>query len=431
MTNTTIPATQQQSATVNRPNYTSFEVPLFIVVLLAVVISKAKGGGNGASSTPIGYTQPETQQSEVYGAESTPTYTQSNNQTIGVNEMPEKSAVAPTNLVTELAQKLGRNIIYGVPGTGKDFFLSHLYREVKKIHGDKATIFMVDCKNEAKETGYFEGVIDPTRLYRKKVFASDPQDIFTWINDVLTDYDNFDAGTGFKILVINELAALNSKLSILPKNKKTGITPIKWWIDKVTGYGSSGDSAGISIFFASQNGHNEGIKLNGGDKSILTPFVIARDTEMASTNLILQANIIPQDDKISTQDMIRLCQKSPVGRCIYHGLLHKWLPMPELENFSGYNRDKREFKQRPGQTDALTDNERQSLNTRIDSTTATAPSQGDMMIQKLEATEAKSLETFITDDLKTPANKVEEVYRKILDLLAATDRMDLFTKFDD
>lgn len=439
MTNTTIPANQQPANNFNKPSY-GFEVPLFIVVLLAVVISKARGGNNNnvGNSTPNNnYSNTQLNdgiQYEVIGhstSELIPLsqqYDFNNTEAETMADSNQSSQVpVAMDLITDLAKKLGRNIVYGAPGTGKDFFLSHVYRAIKRVHGNKATLFILDCKADPKETGYFQGVVDSKYFYRKSVSESNAKDVFIWLQDALADYDSFDAKTGYKVLVINELAAVNSKLSILPKDKELGIPPIKWWIDKLSGYGSSGDSKGVSLFFASQNGHNEGIKLNGGDKSLLTPFVLASTKEMTPTKLILQAQIIPDDKKIGSDEMQRLCDKSPVKRCIYHGVLNKWLPMPELENFSGYNRDEREFTQRPGQTDALTDEERESLNSR----TKTATTQSEILIQKLEVTTAKSLEAFITSDLNIPPDKVEEVYKKILDLLAATDRMDLFTKFDD
>ncbi|MBW4598967.1 MAG: hypothetical protein KME29_04965 [Calothrix sp. FI2-JRJ7] len=326
----------------------------------------------------------------------------------------------PTDLTKDLAKNSPRIIVYGVPGSGKDFFLSHLYRDIKALHGDKATIFMLDCKDEPKETGYFQGVID--KLYRKAVFKSSAKDVFEWLKKVIKEYDEFDAGTGFKVLACNELAALNSSLSELPKDKELGAKPIQWWIGKLSRYGSSGDSSGIKIFLASQNGHGDSLKLSGGDKAIFTPFLIAKDESMSETELILQANVIPQDAKISTNEMLKLCAISPVKRCMFHGGLNKWIPVPELENYSGYNRDKREFLQRPGQSDALTDEERAQLTSRTNEQT-------NLVIAKLEASN-KTLDNFIKEDLNITDDEIfNQIKGAIITALKQGGRKDLLKKF--
>lgn len=330
------------------------------------------------------------------------------------------------NLTRDLAKNCPRLIIYGVPGSGKDFFLSHLYREIKALYGDKVTIFMMDCKNEVKETGYFEGVVD--RLYRKSVFTSSPKDVLKWAKRIIDDYDNFDAGNGFKVLVCNELASLNSSLMELPKDKELGTKPLQWWIGKLSRYGSSGDSAGVRLYFASQNGHGDSVKLSGGDKAILKPFLIAQDESMSETELILQADVIPQKAKIGTDEMLKLCATSPVGRCMFHGGMNKWIAMPALENFSGYNRDAREYIARPGQQDALSDEEREALRERT-ATVAKPYSQSEIIISKLQQTNARTLAEFVYEELGVEAAIVEKTCRAIFDLLKADKREDLLNKF--
>ncbi|MBW4604004.1 MAG: hypothetical protein KME29_31670 [Calothrix sp. FI2-JRJ7] len=340
----------------------------------------------------------------------------------------------PPDLLAGLAENLGRLIIYGVPGSGKDFFMCNLNVKIKEVHGKKATIFMMDCKNDPKETGYFEGKVD--KLYRKRVETMEPIQVYEWCCKILGEYDAFDTGTGFKILEINELAGVNSKLAACP-TKKGEVSPIKWWITKIEGYASSGDSYGAKLIFASQNGHNDGIKFSGGTKAIFCPILIARDTTMAETELIMQAKIIPQDKKISSSEMLHHCEASPVNRVIFHGGLNSWVPMPEMKNYSGYNRDKREFIERPGQVDALSEKERAQLTSRTNAKLVgqnLLPSrfgeQTNLVIAKLEASD-KTLDNFIKEDLKIFEEEIfNQIKSAIITALRKNGRKDLLKKFN-
>lgn len=337
--------------------------------------------------------------------------------------------VVPDNVTTDLAQT-PRLVIYGVPGSGKDFLMSHLYREAKNHYGNKITFFMLDCKDDPKETGYFDGVID--KLYRKKVFKSDAKDVFIWVKAILEEFEKYDAGTGFKVLVCNEFAAINASLDQLPKDKELGCRPSAWWKTKIASYGSSGDSEGIRIWMASQNGHTESLKLSGGDKAIFKPVLIAKDDSMSETELILVANVIPQDAKISTEEMQKLCAASPVKRCMFHGAMNKWIPVPELANYSGYNRDKREFASRPGQQDALTDQEREELRDATSAVKTQAPPKTDnteQLINKLSRSRQTSLEDFIAKDLKAP-ERIQELKPAIVSVLREAKRNDLLEAFN-
>jgi hypothetical protein len=89
---------------------------------------------------------------------------------------------------------------------------------------------------------------------------------------------------------------------------------------------------------------------------------------------------------------------------IFHGGLNEWIPMPELPNFSGYNRDKRSFVEPP----------------------KTNKSQSQLLIEKLESTD-KSLDSFIREDLGLSGDKVEKMRQAIA--LTIKDRKDLLEKF--
>ncbi|MEH2086964.1 hypothetical protein [Nostoc sp.] len=157
---------------------------------------------------------------------------------------------------------------------------------------------------------------------------------------------------------------------------------------------------------AGQNGHNSGIGFDGGEKSIFTPYVIVSEEQLSASEQVLRAQIIPNDKRLKSDEIKALCQKSPVKRAIFHGGLNEWFPMPEMKNYSGYDRDNRTF-----------------LN-------ANAPkNQAEILIGKLEATNKTSLESFILEDLGITGEKKERMRQGILEAIALHNRNDLLQKF--
>ncbi len=323
-----------------------------------------------------------------------------------------------TDLVSGIAENLGRVIIYGAPSAGKDFFMSHLYRAIKKQHGDKAKIFMLDCKDHELETGYFIGAVD--KLWRLSVFESPASEVYRWLSAALDEFEKYDAGMGIKVLCVNEVGTLNEKLDILGKDKsitsELGTTAIKWWTSKFNGYAKSGDSKGYRLIFASQNGHATNIKMDGGNKSSFQPYLIARDCNMAETELILAAQIIANERKISSTEMESLCKKSPVGRCIFHGGLNRWLPMPELENFSGFNRDQRTLIQ-------------DSKTTIHDATTKLQTDAVTDMLDFLRKSQALTLRDFIIKDLDQK-DGVDDIFNALVGAMRTRDDKELLARFN-
>jgi hypothetical protein len=301
----------------------------------------------------------------------------------------------PVDLARKMAEDLKNSLIIGVPGVGKDYFVSNALDWVKKIHPN-CTVFFIDPKDDPKETGYFDGRVD--YLFRLNICECSPAFVYNWVQKCLKTYDEFDAGTGIKLLVFNELAATNRTLT----NIKGALN---WLVSKMVGYSSSGDSRGIKIWGVSQNAHNSGIGFDGGSKSIFTPYVIVSESQLAACEQVLKAQIIPSDKHLKSDELKALCQQSPVKRAIFHGGLNEWIPMPELPNFSGYNRDKRSFVEPP----------------------KTNKSQSQLLIEKLESTD-KSLDSFIREDLGLSGEKVEKMRQAIA--LTIKDRKDLLDKFN-
>ena len=253
-----------------------------------------------------------------------------------VTQKPVTAKFTPVDntpdLPTELAKSLKLSLIVGTPGSGKGMFVTNALDAVK--NGKRpVTIFYVDPKNDPKENGYFDGRVD--RLYRLDAMSASPEEVFEWVCECLTDYENFDCGTGIKLIVFDELKLVMSILA----GVKGGV---RWLTTKLSGYSSSGESRGIVFWGISQSAHTKA-GFDGSDRAMFIPVFIIDARNIAASEGLLASRMIPSDKRISSDEIKRLCAKSPVGRAIFYGGTNKWYPMPELENFSGFDRDSREF----------------------------------------------------------------------------------------
>ncbi len=58
-------------------------------------------------------------------------------------------------VIKHLSDKIQNSFIVGLPGSGKDFLVSHATKRIKKINPN-ACLFLIDCKNDEKEYNYYE-----------------------------------------------------------------------------------------------------------------------------------------------------------------------------------------------------------------------------------------------------------------------------------
>lgn len=295
------------------------------------------------------------------------------------------------NLIRSIAENLKNTLIVGVPGVGKDLFLSNVLRDIRTYH-PSATIFFIDPKDDPKETGYFESCVDYP--YRLNIAEESPQHVYNWVCECLEEFESFDAGTELKILCFGEIAATMKTLGTI----KGAAQFVK---AKFVSYSSSGDSRGIKFIASSQNAHTDGIGFNGGERSIFTPIVLISAAQIPASEQILKAQIIPSDKRLSSTELEALCKKSPVGRAIYHGGLNDWFPMPELPNYSGYNRDTRSF-----------------------------VNQESALLAKLEQSACATLTDFVANELKLEGEKAATMLALIEKTLNECDRPSLIKKFN-
>ena len=249
------------------------------------------------------------------------------------------------DLAKQLADDMKNTLIVGVPGSGKGLLVSNALQHVQD-RGD-TTVFYIDPKNDQKETGYFTGRVNSLFRLPGGIIKTPAIDVYFWLLSCFEAYENFDAGNGRKLLVLDEITSLMMKLGNVPAKITGTVKGSDWLTEQIVTYAAAGDSAGASIWGIGQNGHNTGVGMDGGAKSQLTPIALISIKQLSASQSLLKADFVPQDHKLGSNEIKRICEQSPIGRAIFHGGLNEWYPMPILPNPSGYDRDNRRSVEKP------------------------------------------------------------------------------------
>jgi len=229
-------------------------------------------------------------------------------------------AIAVAHPVSYLiGDRLRTSLIVSVSGGGKDILLSNALREFLSKHRGFKVIVM-DCKDDAKETGYYAGLPN-VRLHRLNVAIASDGEIAEWVDRCLEEFLQLPEKA---LLICNEATLIRAKS--------------KRYVDVINGLVSSGDSREKYSWEAGQSAHLLDLCINGAARSRLRLLIIGLKGEEQQISAVLRAQCV-DDTARSMSDIKGQLMRSPVGRAWCDGM--RWFPMPELENHSGYNRDKR------------------------------------------------------------------------------------------
>jgi hypothetical protein len=331
---------------------------------------------------------------------------------VTVSQPTVKSNVLFTpDLAGKLADDLKNTLIVGVPGAGKGVFVSNALQIVKQTRNN-VTVFYLDPKNDPKESGYFAtGRVD--KLYQLNILESTPREVFDWLQKSFADYEAFDTnGVGYKLLVVDDLVSLTASL----KQVEGGLS---YLATKLSHYSSAGPSRGFVIWCISQNAHLKGLGLDGGTMSIFTPIFLISALNIPASTALLRVGMVPSDKKLSSNDIQAICQKSTIGRAIYHGGLNTWYPMPILTNYSGYDRDNLRF----------VGDEKQANSVLLQVENIQTSSPIENMVASIETTRQPNIDGFLTHDLKVFEPLKREMLKKsITQVLRDKQRFDLLQK---
>ncbi|MHC5937151.1 hypothetical protein [Nostoc sp.] len=283
------------------------------------------------------------------------------------------------DLIGHIAKKVTNMLWVGVPGSGKGITISNAIDAIKRLHPD-IHIFYIDPKGDEKETGYFKGRVDTFK--RAKILEMSPVEAVLWVKECFTEFQNI---SGSKLIILDEGTAVCSKF----KNTKG---EIGWLKDKIISYCSCGDSSGWHFWIVVQNPHTDDLGISGGLRSQLTSVALVHPDNVPAYNAMIATQLIPSDRKITSTQVMEIAAQSPVGRAVYYGGINEWIPMPLLKNFSGYDRDTKNF------IDSVPSNKQTSQAETNSSSTPTT--QAQQMLALLEKTKANSIDEFIQTELK-------------------------------
>ncbi|MBW4457075.1 MAG: hypothetical protein KME55_32875 [Nostoc indistinguendum CM1-VF10] len=284
------------------------------------------------------------------------------------------------DLIGHIAKKVTNMLWVGVPGSGKGITISNAIDAIKRLHPD-IHIFYIDPKGDEKETGYFKGRVDTFK--RAKILEMSPVEAVKWVKECFTEFQNI---SGSKLIILDEGTAVCSKF----KNTKG---EIGWLKDKIISYCSCGDSSGWHFWIVVQNPHTDDLGISGGLRSQLTSVALVHPDNVPAYNAMIATQLIPSDRKITSTEVMEIAASSPVGRAVYYGGVNQWFPMPQQKNFSGYNRDTKQFV-----SSAPSDKQSSQIETNPSVDAPLAQSQ--ILLALLEKTKANSIDEFIQTDLK-------------------------------
>jgi hypothetical protein len=256
-------------------------------------------------------------------------------------ESPSRIAMPQTEIIThsttptrdiigDLATSLKSSLIIGVPGSGKGMLMSHLVRRIR-MNYPELKIVGLDPKADDKETGYWKNGFD-------KVFRANNErmDDIAFVEWMKSSFDQFRLMPDGKILIWDEFTISCRRWSTADKASFNEI------INYIVSTCSSGDSRRNYIFGIGQIPNASDMGMSGGTRTIFKPIAILSNQDRSAVQQFVRTTFVPTPAG-GIEELYRIMDKSPVGRAIYCWQRGHWEPMPELENYSGYDRDSRSY----------------------------------------------------------------------------------------
>jgi hypothetical protein len=213
------------------------------------------------------------------------------------------------------------SLIISVSGGGKDILLSCAVREFLRRNPGYHAVVM-DCKDDSQEYGYYHG-LERVSVHRLNVAISSDTEIVKWVDVCLDEFLNLPQKA---LLLCNEGTLIRAKS--------------KRYVDAIAGLVSSGDSREKYAWEAGQSAHTDDLNINGAARSRFRPLIIGLRGEEMQIEALLSAKFVADSARNITECKTQM-SRSPVKRAWSDG--QHWYPMPLLQNFSGYDRDRRSY----------------------------------------------------------------------------------------
>ena len=262
---------------------------------------------------------------------------------VEVAASPSGETAALFNPAIDLGQNPQSALIAGVPGSGKGILVSNAVRVLQQKH-QALIVMMIDPKDDLKEKGYWQGVVN---IYRSMSLmdCDDPDEGASWL---LACMDEFRKLPAPKLLIFDEMLASSVEISLAHKDFKAPQRLKKF----VSGIIAQGDSQAVWLWAMSQSVQVGDLGISGGVRGNLRVIGIIAPQNTTAIEALTSTRLIPPPTG-GMDELRALMQSSPAKRAFYDGKLSRWLPMPTLENHSGFDRDNRTIESNP----AITNNQ--------------------------------------------------------------------------
>lgn len=231
------------------------------------------------------------------------------------------------DIVAKMTDHIQNIFGVGQGGSGKGMLLANALRAVKQKHPGKK-IFLINGKDDSKEYGYFDGVVDVEK--RMHCETAKPQSVAAWFESSLEAYEQFALLNGGGLLVIDEGTIIGARLKDAKSNALN---------DKIVGISSCGGSFGehgkhIWIFAQTPFAGGSGSNLTA--LSQMTSLILVKGTGIGVLEQWKRSSLFR---KFDSAEVGELANKSECNRVIYWGGTAKWYSMPKLINHSIFCRD--------------------------------------------------------------------------------------------
>ena len=226
--------------------------------------------------------------------------------------------------------------VIALSGAGKGMWLSNYVRYRKQFE-PRLTVFWIDPKRDDKETGYFD---EPwIKAKRFKAATMEIPDLIAELNSAFKEYESFCSvlPSGAPALLVIDECLLAQHILDEHGGSRSEKSTLKSQIVRAASIGDC-DNKHIVAVSQSPNAGDSGV--SGGVLRGLRKVILFRGDELDILHQAKQCGAIPEDLPPNAE-LKRLCRNSPRNRGIY--LNGKYHSLPELTNYSGYDRDSRKW----------------------------------------------------------------------------------------
>lgn len=217
-------------------------------------------------------------------------------------------------------------------GGGKGMLISNTTRLVKQ-RLPHITVMLMDAKNDPRESGYWDGVVD---IWHKADFGElEPEDKSAWVNEGLDLYRSI---TGAKLLIFDEATMVMGFCKLCDKNLLARVQ------DLITTTASSGNSFERYVWLVGHSGNLADYGVTGGQMASFKNICVFPSNNLKALSQLGNTKFTGNNfDERKRDEIVAIAEQSPVNRAVYIGTKDQWFPMAQLPNHSGYDRDSRTF----------------------------------------------------------------------------------------